>query len=488
VQEKAKILIVDDEKVIRDGCERALDRDDYEVVKAGNGEQGIALLEEGDFNIVLLDLMMPGLDGFAVLEWIKDHRPYIEVIVITGFATVEKAVTAMKQGAFDFIGKPFTPDYIRVVVAKAIHKQRLEGETARLREEKSQDLLTIAVEKSRLNTVFSCMEEAVIVTSRDGTVVLHNQAAIRVLQIQTDPVIGKSIEDTLRDPELIKMIRDAVDQGDSITREFPPNTISRLFLRARTAPVRTTYGKVLGAVTVFEDITNLKQVDRHKSEFVAMVAHELRAPLASIEQMIYVVRDGLTKNEPEKQAQIFERICVRLSELLNLIENLLDLSKLETGTYVFNMENLCLDDMLCDLSDIFRPQAEKKEIDLDYQPCGKDWHIVADRDQIRQVFSNVIGNAVKYSSNGSNVTISARTNGILITVEISDSGPGISEQDQQKIFEKFFRARGKTTRGVTGSGLGLSVAREIVNAHKGEIEVSSQIGHGTKFTITLPQA
>lgn len=115
-----QILIIDDEKVIREGVERALSGKGYTISKAENGEKGIEMIKEHPFHIVLLDLMMPGIDGFGVLDWIKKNEPQIQVIVVTGFATVSKAVTAMKQGAFDFVGKPFTPDYIRIVVERAV--------------------------------------------------------------------------------------------------------------------------------------------------------------------------------------------------------------------------------------------------------------------------------------------------------------------------------------------------------------------------------
>ncbi len=184
-----QILIVDDEKVIRDGVERALSGKGFTISKAENGERGIEMIKENGFQIVLLDLMMPGIDGFGVLEWIKTNEPQIQVIVITGFATVSKAVTAMKQGAFDFVGKPFTPDYIRIVVDRAIEKISLRAETKKLREERTLSLEAIQQEQSRLKTVFGCMVEAVIITDVECVVVHHNPAAIKLLEIQNDPVI-----------------------------------------------------------------------------------------------------------------------------------------------------------------------------------------------------------------------------------------------------------------------------------------------------------
>jgi DNA-binding NtrC family response regulator len=150
VMDTVRILVIDDEKVIREGVERALSKQGYDVTKAEDGDLGLALLKEREFDIVLTDLMMPGLDGFAVLGWIQENQPHVQVIVITGFATVSKAVSAMKQGAFDFVGKPFTPDYIRVVVNRAVDKLTMQTETKQLREEKNRGLEAIDKSQSRV--------------------------------------------------------------------------------------------------------------------------------------------------------------------------------------------------------------------------------------------------------------------------------------------------------------------------------------------------
>ncbi len=480
-----RILIVDDEKVIREGCARSLSDRDYEIHKEENGEKGISRLQEQRFDIVLLDLLMPGMDGFSVLKWIVAHQPEVLVIVITGFATVVKAVEAMKLGAFDFVGKPFTPDYIRLVVERAVEKRTLMNEASRLREEKNLDLETIVEEQSRLQTVFSCMEGAILVTNREGVVVLHNPAAIKLLEIQTDPVIGKPLADSIRDQNAIAMVKDVVGIGSAITKEFPPGSISRLYLRAHCAPVRTSTGKTLGSVTVFEDITTHKRIDEQKSEFVAMVAHELRAPLASIEQMFYAIA-LCDENDGDRRQHLQNRISVRIKDQLQLIENLLSLSRLESGAVVLTLETENGNTILADVIEAVRPRTENKDLKLQYQPAPQDWWAQVDHDQIRVVFTNIVDNAIKYSPAGGTVTVSVSVGSSLAKVAIADTGIGIEAENLPNIFEKFFRVKGKATRGITGSGLGLSLVKKILEAHKGYIDVSSQPNQGTTFTISLP--
>lgn len=484
--EAVRILIIDDEKVIRDGVERALAGAGYQITKAASGEIGIELIERQGFDIVLLDLMMPGVDGFTVLDWVKEKYPHIQVIVITGFATVSKAVSAMKQGAFDFVGKPFSPDYIRVVVNRAIEKIHLEAEAVQLREERILSLAAIDHEQSRLKTVFSCMAEAVIITDHKGVVVHHNPAAVKVLEIQTDPIVGKALADSIHDSDAVRMVIEAMSKDRVVTREFPPGVISRRYLWAHCAPVKDERGEIIGSVTVFEDISNHKEIDKMKSSFVSMVAHELKSPLASIEQMIYALPTDC-KYESEKLCNTFHgRIIVRTKDLLRLIDNLLNLSKMESGTVVFNLEPINGHALIEEVLEIAEPQTANKAITLVYKPCDQDWWFNVDYDQIRTAFMNVLSNAVKYTPEGGTLEVYTSLSGGFANLVVKDSGIGIGEENLPYIFDRFYRVKGRETRHIPGSGLGLSLVKEVVDAHNGFIDVESQIDKGTTFTLSFP--
>jgi len=484
--DNVRILIIDDEKVIREGVGRALSKRGYEIVKAEDGNRGLELLKEQDFNIVLTDLMMPGIDGFAVLDWIRENQPHVEVIVITGFATVSKAVTAMKQGAFDFVGKPFTPDYIRVVVDRAIDKLALKAETVQLREEKKIGLEAIDKSQSRLKTVFACMVEAVIVTDTDSVVVHHNPAAIKILEIQTDPVIGKPLSASIRDIAAVDMVLEAIEKSIVVTREFAPGTISRKFLRAYCSPVTSDQGEVIGSVTTFEDISAHKEIDRMKSDFVAMVAHELKSPLASIEQMIYASQVGCKYEEMNSCHSLHNRMTVRTKDLLGLIDNLLNLSKLESGTVVFNLEPVKGTEIIKDVIEITSPQAEGKSISIIYEPCEANWSFNVDYDHMRTAILNIVSNSVKYTPEGGKLNIKTSISGGFVNLTVKDSGIGISKEDLPHIFDRFFRVKGKATRHITGSGLGLALVKEVVEAHQGYIDVESSPESGTSVTLSFP--
>ena len=486
--DKVRILVIDDEKVIREGVERALSKQGYDVTKAEDGDLGLALLKEREFDIVLTDLMMPGLDGFAVLGWIQENQPNVQVIVITGFATVSKAVSAMKQGAFDFVGKPFTPDYIRVVVNRAVDKLKMQAETEQLREEKKRGLEAIDKSQSRLKTVFGCMAEAVLITDAQSVVVLHNPAAIKILEIQTDPVLGKPLGDSIRDRTAVAMVAEAISKSVGVTREFAPGTISRKFLRAYCSPVTTEQGEVIGSVTTFEDISAHKEIDRMKSDFVAMVAHELKSPLASVEQMIYAVQVGCEYESENSCNALHTRMTARTKDLLRLIDNLLNLSKLESGTVVFNLEAVRGEGIIRDVIEITTPQAEGKEITLSYEPCGEEWWFNVDYDHMRTAIMNIVSNSVKYTPDGGHVILTTSLSGGFVNFSVKDSGIGISKEDLPNIFDRFYRVKGKATRHITGSGLGLALVKEVVEAHQGYIDVESTPEVGTTFVLSFPLA
>lgn len=484
-----RVLIIDDEKVIRDGVERSLSGKNFQIAKAENGEEGIEMIEANGFDIVLLDLMMPGIDGFGVLEWVKEHKPRVEVIVITGFATVSKAVSAMKQGAFDFVGKPFTPDYIRIVVDRAVEKLQLEEEARKLREERILTLEAIQNEQSLLKTVFGCMVEAVLITDPHCVVVHHNPAAIKMLDIQTDPVVGKPIADSITDSSVVQMVHEAIANRQVVSREFAPGTVSRRYLRAHCAPVISSGNdqqKMLGSVTTFEDVSTHKEIDKMKSEFVAMVAHELKSPLASIEQMIYALQINCEHEAANNCNKLHGRMTVRTRDLLRLIENLLNLSKLESGTAVFNLEKTNGHEIIQDILEVTRPQAEAKEIDINFLPCSDDWWFSIDYDHMRTAIMNIVSNAIKYTPEGGSVSISTSVSGGFVNLVFQDSGIGIAQEDLPHIFDRFYRVKGKATRHITGSGLGLSLVKEVVEAHQGYIDVRSDPESGTVFTISFP--
>jgi len=483
--ESIRILVVDDEPVVRAGCAQALESCAASVQTAGDGQRAIETMEQADVDVVLLDLMMPGMDGFEVLRWIREHRPATQVIVITGYATIDKAVAAIKKGAFDFIGKPVTPDYLRIVVNRAIEKRSLLDEASRLREEKVQDFHLLLEERSRLETVIKCMQGAVLVTDRQGVVVLQNPAAETLLSLPMLKPPGKPVEQILRNPEAVEMVRCAVNHLDTTSREFRPGALSDYFLKACTAPVSTLSGKLFGTVTVFEDITVQKRIEQMKSEFVAMVSHELRSPLASIDQMISSIQRG---QDAERAERLLQRIRARVADLSSLISNLLDLSRLEAGTIVLAPRQLDCRQLVSGILSAVSQRAADAGISTVFTPGPYPVCVKADEAQLKVAISNVVDNAIKYSKSGDEIHIDVARRGRRAVIRVSDQGLGIDADHLPRIFDRFYRVSDERTKGVTGSGLGLSLVKSIVTAHGGTVSAESTVNKGTTIQIDLPPA
>jgi len=489
----ADILVIDDEQIMRDGCSRILAKDGWSVLCAENGAQGLEEMKGHPENIdvILLDLMMPGMSGMEVLDHIRTYDPNLLVIVITGYATVESAVEAMKKGAYDFIPKPFTPDQLRIVVRRALERRALQKEADFLRKEREKSLRDIATEKSKIKTIINCMGDGVLVCDLDSCIVLSNPAASRMLKAPETCLLGNYLNQCHLPQDLSHTIEESLKTKDmsytSVSQELSVGEPGEIFLRAHTAPVRNDLGETMGSVTVLQDISHLKELDKMKSEFIAMVTHELRAPIAVVEQQLTVILSKMAGELTEKQEQLLSRAKERTKGLLNLIKDLLDLSKIEAGKLVQYKEPLSLQEVIQKTVDLMRIEAENKKIDLQFSFPPKISLIHADRNSVEGIFTNLISNAIKYTPEGGKVRIDLGEEGGFVKAHVSDTGIGIKKEDLPRIFDKFYRVKTKETSQIVGTGLGLSIVKSIVDAHLGSITVNSREGEGTTFAVSFPK-
>jgi len=490
---QTNILVIDDEQIMREGCSRILSKDGWAVITAENGKQGLQEVQArlDKIDVILLDLMMPGVSGMEVLDQVRLIDPNLLVIVITGYATVESAVEAMKRGAYDFIPKPFTPDQLRIVVRRALEKRALQKEAEFLRKERERSLRDIATEKSKIRTIINCMGDGVLVCDRDGCIVLSNPAASRMLKISETSLLGNFLAQCDLHSELANTLQESLTAKDlgytSVSQELSVGESGEIFLRAHTAPVRNDLGETMGSVTVLQDISHLKELDKMKSEFIAMVTHELRAPIAAVEQQLNVILNKMAGEVTPKQEQLLSRAKERTKGLLALIKDLLDLSKIEAGKMVQFKEPLALQEVIQRVVDLMRAEAENKKIDLQFSSLSQLSLIHADRNSMEGIFTNLVSNGIKYTPEGGKVWITLGEEEGFVKASVSDTGIGIKKEDLPRIFDKFYRVRSTATRQIVGTGLGLSIVKSIVDAHLGSISVESEEGGGTIFTVLLPK-
>lgn len=485
--ESAEILVVDDEKMIREGCARLLEKIGHKVTLACDGIEALDLIRQKNFDIMLLDIKMPRLDGMGVMGVLKREQLDLLVLVITGFATIETAVQAMKAGAYDLLIKPFSTDSLRIAVARAVEHISLAREAEDLRRLQARSLKDIESEQSRLRTVMNAMACGVLVTDNEKTVVLCNPLVPRLLNMSTPDIVGRSAAHIIPQQPLVDMIDRVFAEEEAITaleQELP--VTGSLWLRTRTAPVRDNEARIIGSVTVLQDITHTKEMEQMKNQFVAMVSHELKTPLAVIMQQVEVLLGGMAGAINDRQAHFLERARIRGQELIDLINQLLDLSRIEAGQIVSQQEPLDLVPVIRRVCDFLKPQADIKQQDLVWELPECLPQISADPGNMDEVFMNVINNAIKYTPEGGRIEVRAEREGDYVRFRIADSGFGIPKDDIPRIFDKFYRVKTDKTISITGSGLGLPIVKGIVEAHLGEIEIQSRPGQGTIFDILLP--
>lgn len=486
MDETTKILVVDDEKVIRDGCRRVLSDQECVVVCAENGQEAMSILAEELVDIVLLDLKMPVMSGEEVLEQACELYPDIPFIIITGHGTIDTAVACMKKGAYDFITKPFQIDQFIMTIKRASEKRNLEKKAKQFEEENIKNLYDLNLEKSRLKTMINCMANGVMVTNRNMEIVLYNPALMRLLEIQEQienpiPVTGVINDESLLN-SLNEIQSDNTGKTSAISQEIH---LKKNSLRAISAPAFGPDNSIVGTVTVLEDITAFKELDEMKNDFVNMVAHELRSPIVAIRQQNSVLLEGLAGPLQEKQEEFLQRGIMKIDQLLEMINDLLDIAKIEAGRYIQRHVPTDMGEIIRGTITFLEPRAEAQGIMLSHD-LNDLKPVQADPKRIEEVFNNLITNAINYSPEGGSVTVSARCLSDYMEIRVSDTGVGIPETEIPKIFDKFYRVKDPKTRKVMGTGLGLSIVKGIVEAHNGTIDVESTPGKGTTFRILFP--
>ncbi|MFO7751339.1 MAG: response regulator [Desulfobacteraceae bacterium] len=490
VPDPGRILVIDDEQSLREGAERILSRMKFDVFLASNGTSGLEILDAESVGIVLLDLKMPGMTGMEVLEKIMEMEKNILVIVITGYATVETAIEAMKMGAYDFLPKPYEPDQLRIIVNRARDSLELKKETLKLARQQQRTLADLHTEKSRVHTIIESLPNGLIVTDTSGKVVLINPACYQHLNIDPGIGPGKPIDQYIADRELVTLVMDIsrgcyIDYNDIPAREL--NIDNEKFFLTRCRPVLGERHECLGTVVNIADISAMKALDNLKSDFMAKVSHELRSPLSTIHEQLAMVVKGLKENIGEEDQYLLSRAKEKTQGLISTIGDLLDLSRIEAEVSAKEVKPLQIDDLLKNIVDFLGTKAEQKNQTISLvtpnQPLPA---FEGDLTTMESVFGNLITNAINYTQEGGEIKVSADVTGKNIRVQVEDNGFGIEPKHMEKIFNRFYRVKNDKTRFITGTGLGLPIVKGIVDSLGGYIDVASEVNKGTTFTVLLP--
>jgi two-component system phosphate regulon sensor histidine kinase PhoR len=359
-----------------------------------------------------------------------------------------------------------------------------ESQLARTFSEMSQRLKnmldTVSKERSRLTTVLSSMTDGVIMTDAERKVLLSNHAAARLLGFREDKAVGQSLIELIHDHEIDDLLRSCLNDGEGKATQLEAGP-DRKFLRAITIPLGTDRSG--GALLLFQDLTELRNLQTMRREFVGNISHELRTPLATIKAIVETLQDGAVE-ERAVAKDFLARADSEVDRMTQMVAELTELSHIETGKAELRLEPVDLNSVIESSTVRLAPQAERQNVSLIMKPETKLPAVQADRDRIGQVITNLVHNAIKFTPAGGRVTISTKSEKGSVTVKVTDNGTGIAKDDLPRIFERFYKA--DKARSGEGTGMGLAITRHVVEAHGGRIWAESEEGKGSTFGFSLP--
>ena len=339
-----------------------------------------------------------------------------------------------------------------------------------------------------LSVVMNQMQNGIIAVDGNLKVILVTPVAKKLLGIIGNPE-GQLVSEASKDVRLDDVFNEAMRQGGVYTNEVAARTAvgrGHRPLRLYVSPMRND-GQVVGALAMVEDITEIRRLEQVRTDFAANVSHELKTPLTSIRGFVETLENGAIDN-PEMAHKFLRIIMLETERLTRLINDILSISKLESGNDEVSIERLRLDKMAYDVADMLSIHAGEKEVTINCHLNKEPVNIMGNSDRVEQMLINLIENAIKYNKPGGSVTVQVFSNGVEANVAISDTGIGIAEENLPRLFERFYRVDKGRSRQMGGTGLGLAIVKHIVRSMNGEIEVHSKLGEGTEFLITLPLA
>src|SRR4030042_3797629 len=347
-------------------------------------------------------------------------------------------------------------------------------------------------EKRRSEAISRSIDDGIILVDAEFGVTGMNPMARRILDVQPDSPQNRHFLEVVKSEELFKYVRQSMESGKPPSLEEEENVFTiekegrRYHYQFSITPVRGKKGVLIGVVLLLRDVTRLAELDRLKSEFVMTAPHELRTPLTSIGMSIDLLLEGATKKLNEKEQQLLSAAHEEVQRLKAFVSDLLDLSKIEAGKMEMELSSISIRVLFEKAVTVFNAQKEEKAVDLSFSVPEELPNVRGDDNKITWVLTNLISNALRYTSSGGHINLSAESFGPYVQISVSDDGPGIPYEYQSKIFDKFVQV--KSDKAVGGSGLGLAICKEIVRAHGGTIWVDSVPGSGSTFTFTLPIA
>jgi len=337
---------------------------------------------------------------------------------------------------------------------------------------------TISEDRTRMATILDNMTDAIIMIDSEGNISLANRAAEKLFNIKDAE--NKPLIEAVRDHEVDELLKLCLKTAGTQTVQYESG-ISKRYLRAIAIPV--IHNELTSVLLILQDLTELRNLQTTRRELIGNISHEFRTPLAGIKAMVETLRDGAV-DDKETAEDFLARIDSEVDRLTQLVAELTELSRIETGKAELKKEPVNLNQLIEEVIAQLSPQAERQKIAIP-QDFAADLPLVpADKDRVRQVIANLVHNAIKFTPAGGRITIASRALEDSVVVDVADTGIGIPREDLARVFERFYK--GDKARAGEGTGMGLAIAKHVIEAHDGSIWVRSEEGKGSTFSFSLP--
>jgi PAS domain S-box-containing protein len=483
-----QVLLIEDDPDDVLLLKEALTETGLEKIKLGLADRlsrGLIELRMESYDVILLDLNLPDSHGLDTLSSIINIFPKIPIVVISGLADDATTIEAVRRGAQDYIlkGEINGPMLLRIL-RYAIERKQAE--------------VVLRTSEARYRTLLDTTPNGITLTDLEGKLLLCNQqTAILHGYPSPEAMLGINVYELIapQDRRLAAVnAKKTLDEARIINIEYTllRKDGSHFPAELSAALLRDAAGAPAGFIGITRDITERKQVieaekrlSKLREEFIASVSHELRTPLFSLLGYLDLLLSGKV-NHADVQKEFLTRASKDANRLLDKVNELLDFSLLESEHLTLNLEKVDLSVIIVDLLHAFQEQAQSRQISLKFTPLDSSLVAEVDPSRMRRVLENVVENAFKFSEVGGTVLVTGESADDNIIINVFDQGCGIPEEEISRIFEKYYQVGHTNTENVYGLGLGLYIAKQIIEAHRGTISVKSQLGAGSTFTIIIP--
>lgn len=439
---------------------------------------------------------------YAYLKFdLKLERSSIELFLVKYLWLVVLAATLFLILVYSLISKILKPFHDiskttkkileRSVASNLLHPIKeldeiyLVGAMNQLSENIEKQLQLIEQYEIRLHGVLENMSNGTLLVARDRKIVLANQAIEELLNYSINDLIGKRHVEAIRHSEMSDIIEECFRTRTKIKKEITLYYPREKILQANFAPMKNETNDLLGVVIILNDITDIRKLEKIRSDFVANVSHELKTPLTSIKGFTETLLDGAYEDK-ETSLNFLNIIKNESDRLLQIVNDLLDLSKIESNKIMLNLETFNLQSFVKLLITTLETQIALHQVNVTLD-IDDGLMVTADKGRLSQILINLMNNAISYTPKAGNIIIGAKINNNFNQIYVQDNGIGIAKENLERIFERFYRIDKARTREKGGTGLGLAIVKHLVEAHNGKIYVESWEGKGTIFTILLPK-